>query len=72
MLKIKKFLVFTLFLCYILVVKRKDSGVKIHTWALVYSTYVRYSCLICEMGCNLPPEAIIETENEEICGKEIC
>lgn len=70
MLKIKKFLVFTL-LCaiVILVVKCEDSGVRIHIWALMCSNYVSYSSLICETGYDLPPGAVIGTENEEICGK---
>lgn len=66
-LKIKKVIVFPL-LCaiVILVVKYKDSGMKVQIWDFVCSAYISYSFLICKMGNDLPPRAVIWTENEKI------
>lgn len=68
MLKIKKFLVFTLLLCaiVILVVRCNDSRVRVQVWALVCSTYMSYGFLICKMGYDLPPGALIGMGSEDI------
>lgn len=59
----------TLLLCAIVIVmvKFRDSVVR----TLVCSTYVSFSFLICKMGCDLPPRAVIWTGNKEILEKHL-